>query len=149
MWHDGILREGELFYLQEFEDVSKSFRTESIKKYTLTFGITRWKATQRVMVAKLTTLTHIIAIKLYLMAERYIICSSRSRRPVRKFSDTPSYHKKFLPPKRRTPSLHTSSPFRHSNHPVIRRYKTTDVGKALLNEPRSDPPGSCYGDNAM
>jgi hypothetical protein len=40
------------------------------KKYTHTFGITHWEATQRVMAAKLTILTHKIAIQLHLMAER-------------------------------------------------------------------------------
>jgi hypothetical protein len=43
-----------------------------------------------VMVAKLTTLTHRIAIQLHLVAERCILCSSRSRRPVRQLLDTPS-----------------------------------------------------------
>jgi len=36
------------------------------------------------MAAKLTRLTHRIAIQPYLMAESCTICSSRSRRPVRK-----------------------------------------------------------------
>jgi hypothetical protein len=39
------------------EDVSKSFRTESITKYTHTFGVTRREAIQRLMAAKLTRLT--------------------------------------------------------------------------------------------
>jgi hypothetical protein len=43
------------------------------------------------MAAKLTRLTHKIAIKLHLVVESYIICSSRFRRPVRKLLDTPSY----------------------------------------------------------
>jgi hypothetical protein len=43
------------------------------------------------MAAKLTTLTHKIAIKLHLVAESCTICSSRSRRPVRTLLDTPSY----------------------------------------------------------
>jgi len=42
------------------------------------------------MAAKLTRLTHKIAIQLHLVTESYIICSSRSRRPVRKHLDTPS-----------------------------------------------------------
>jgi hypothetical protein len=42
------------------------------------------------MAAKLTTLTHKIAIQLYPVAESCTICSSRSRRPVRKILDTPS-----------------------------------------------------------
>jgi hypothetical protein len=73
------------------ENVSKSFRTESMKKYTHTVGITRWEATQRFMAAKLTRLTHRIAIQLHLGVESCTICSSRSRLPVRKLLDTPSY----------------------------------------------------------
>jgi hypothetical protein len=71
-----------------YEGVSKSFRTESTMKYTLTTINTRWEATQRVMAAKLTRLTHKIAIQLHLVAKSCIICSSRSRRPVRKLLDT-------------------------------------------------------------
>jgi hypothetical protein len=69
-----------------YEGVSKSFRTDSITKSTTN---TRWEATQRVMTAKLTRLTHRIAIQLHLVAESCTICSSRSSRPVRKLSDTP------------------------------------------------------------
>jgi len=43
------------------------------------------------MAAKLTIPTHKIAIQLHLVAENCTICSSRSRRPVRKLLDTPSY----------------------------------------------------------
>jgi choline-glycine betaine transporter len=43
------------------------------------------------MVAKLTRLTHNIAIQLQLVAESCTICSSRSRRSVRKLLDTLSY----------------------------------------------------------
>jgi hypothetical protein len=43
------------------------------------------------MAAKLTRLTHKIVIQLPLVAESSTICSSRSRRPVRKLLDTPSY----------------------------------------------------------
>jgi hypothetical protein len=43
------------------------------------------------MAAKLTRLTQKIAIQLHLVAESCTICSSRSRRPVRKLLDTPSY----------------------------------------------------------
>jgi hypothetical protein len=42
-------------------------------------------------VAKLTRLTHKIAIQLHLVAESCSICTSRSRRPVRKLLDTHSY----------------------------------------------------------
>jgi hypothetical protein len=75
---------------QNFECISKSFRTESITKYTLTTN-TRSEATQRVMEAKLTRLTHKITIQLHLVAESCTVRSSRSRRPVRKLLDTPSY----------------------------------------------------------
>jgi hypothetical protein len=78
------------FYLSHLRGLSKSFRTESITKYTLVTN-TRWEATQRVMAAKLTRLTHKIAIQLHLMAESCTICSSRSRRPVRKLLDISSY----------------------------------------------------------
>jgi hypothetical protein len=43
------------------------------------------------MATKLTSLTHKIAIQLHLVAESFTICISRSRRPVRKLLDTPSY----------------------------------------------------------
>jgi hypothetical protein len=43
------------------------------------------------MAAKLTRLTHKIAIKLYLVAQRCTICSSRSQRPVRNILDTSWY----------------------------------------------------------
>jgi hypothetical protein len=76
-------------YSWEYEDVSKSFRTEPITKPTTINN--RWEATQRVMVAKLTRLTHKIAIQLHLVAESWTICSSRSRQPVRRLLDTPSY----------------------------------------------------------
>jgi hypothetical protein len=74
-----------------YEGVSRSLRTDSITKYVLTTICTRWEATQRVMAAKLTLLTHKIAIQLRLVAESCTTCSSRSRRSVRKLLDTPSY----------------------------------------------------------
>jgi hypothetical protein len=43
------------------------------------------------MTAKFSRLTHKTAIQLHLVAETCIICSSRSRRLVRKLLDTPSY----------------------------------------------------------
>jgi len=43
------------------------------------------------MAAKLTRLAHKIAIQLHLVAESCTICSSRSRRKVRKLLDIPSY----------------------------------------------------------
>jgi len=47
------------------------------------------------MAAKLTRLTHKIAIKLHLVAESSTICSSRSRRPIQKLLDTTSYVRVF------------------------------------------------------
>jgi hypothetical protein len=43
------------------------------------------------MTAKITRLTHKITIQLHLVTESCTIYSSRSRWPVRKFLDTPSY----------------------------------------------------------
>jgi len=43
------------------------------------------------MVAKLTRLTQKIATQLHTVAESCTICSSRSRRPVRKLLDIPSF----------------------------------------------------------
>jgi hypothetical protein len=73
-----------------YEGITKNFRTESITKQTPTTINTRSEATQRVMEAKLTRLTHKIAIKLHLVAESCTICSSRSMRPVRKRLDKSS-----------------------------------------------------------
>jgi hypothetical protein len=73
------------------EGASKSFRTKSITKYTLTFAITRSETTQSVMATKIAGLTHKIAIHMHLVAETCTLCSSRSRRPVRKLLNTPSY----------------------------------------------------------
>jgi hypothetical protein len=75
----------------KYGGVPKSFRTGSINKYALTIINIHWEATQRVMAAKLTRLTHKIATQLHLVAESCIIRSSRSRRPVRKLLDIPSY----------------------------------------------------------
>jgi hypothetical protein len=55
---DFHFQKGVPFVTLVYEGVSKSLRTKSISKCMLTFGITRWKTTQRVMVAKLTRLTH-------------------------------------------------------------------------------------------
>jgi hypothetical protein len=79
---------------RRYEGVSKSFRTESITKWTTTIN-TRWEATQRVMTAKLTRLIHKIAIQLHLVTETSTICSFRPRRSVRKLLDTSSYNSGF------------------------------------------------------
>jgi len=44
------------------------------------------------MAAKLVRLTHKVAKQLHLVAESFTGTSSRSRRPVRKLLDTPSYN---------------------------------------------------------
>jgi hypothetical protein len=103
-----------------YESVFKSFRTESIKKYTLTTINTRWEATQRVMVAKLTRLTHKIAIQLHLVVESCTIRNSRSRRSVRKLLDIVSYMAWLLEGKgqrQRSPCQKLSFVWRHHMDP--------------------------------
>jgi hypothetical protein len=78
-------------HIRLYEGLTKSFQTESITKYTLTTINTRWEVTQERVAAKLARLTHRIAIQLHLVAEGCTICSSLSRRPVRKLLDIPSY----------------------------------------------------------
>jgi hypothetical protein len=75
----------------EYARIIQKFPDWVITKYTLTSINTRWEVTQRVMEAKLTKVTHKIAIQLHLVVQSCTICSSRSRRPVRKLLDTPSY----------------------------------------------------------
>jgi hypothetical protein len=65
-----------------YKGVSESYRTESVRKYKLTF---------RLIAEKLTRLTHKIVIQLHLLAESCTVCNSRSRWPVRKLLDIPSY----------------------------------------------------------
>jgi hypothetical protein len=72
------------------EGVSKSFRIESITKSPSSTINTCSESTQRVMAAKLNRLTHKIVMQLNLVAENCTICSSSSRRPVRKLLDTAS-----------------------------------------------------------
>jgi len=48
------------------------------------------------MASKLTRLTHERAIQMHLVAKSCTICSSRSRRQVRKCLDTPLYEDKFM-----------------------------------------------------
>jgi hypothetical protein len=78
-------------HMSVYEGLSKSSRTESITNYTLTTINTRREATRSVMAVKLTRPTHKIATQLHLVAESCTIRGSRSRRPVRKLLDTPSY----------------------------------------------------------
>jgi hypothetical protein len=49
--------------------ISRSFRSESIKKYMLTTTNIHWEATQRVMAAEFSRLNNKIAIQLHLVAE--------------------------------------------------------------------------------
>jgi hypothetical protein len=60
-------------YSTIYEGVSKGFRTKSLTKYMLTTINTRWEPTQRVMAAKLTRLTHKIAIQRHLVAEPFAV----------------------------------------------------------------------------
>jgi hypothetical protein len=83
--------------LSQYGGVCESFRTELITKYRLTTIHTHWEATYVVMAEKLTKLTHKMATQLYLVADSCVICSSRSRWPVRKLLDTPSYVYNILP----------------------------------------------------
>jgi hypothetical protein len=59
----------------------QKFPDWTVTKYMLTTINTRWEATQKVIAAELTRLTHKIATQLHLVAESCTICSSRSRRP--------------------------------------------------------------------
>jgi WD40 repeat protein len=99
------------FTVLPYKDVSKSFWTESIMRSTTTTTTTttntHWEATQRVMEAKLTRLTHKIVIQLHLVAESCTICISHSRRPVWKLLDTPLHISLF--------SLFTLSFINHFN----------------------------------
>jgi len=52
------------------------------------------EAIQKVMAAKLTRLTHKIAIQVHIVTESCTICSFSSGRPVGKLLDTLSYHVK-------------------------------------------------------
>jgi hypothetical protein len=91
--------------LVQYEGISKS-----TTKQTITMN-TRWEATQRVMVAKLTRLTHkIAAIQLQLVAESCAICSSRTKRPIRKLLDTPSYVPAALSSRVKRPEFEADDP---------------------------------------
>jgi hypothetical protein len=70
---------------------SRSYEGVSRVDNEITVIATRLEGTQRVMAAELTRLTHKIAIQLLIVAQSCTICSSRSRRPIRKLLDTPSY----------------------------------------------------------
>jgi hypothetical protein len=80
-----------MFWLTNVRSCIQKIPDWVITNCTLTTINTLWGATQMVMAAKLTRMIHKIAIQLHLVAGSCIICSSRSRRPVRKLFDTPSY----------------------------------------------------------
>jgi hypothetical protein len=82
-WQKIITNGGKRGSIQKFPD-------ESITKYTLRKINTRCEVTQMVMAVKLTRPTHKMWIQLHLVAESCTICSSCSRRPIRKLLDTPS-----------------------------------------------------------
>jgi hypothetical protein len=92
-WKSGVINPRILDLGTSWRELSSSRpgRFTPRKRTPGTHWIGGWGAMQRVMAAKLTRLTHKIAIKLRLVAESCTICSSRSRRPVRKLLDTPSY----------------------------------------------------------
>jgi len=73
------------------------------------------------MVAKFARLTHKITIQLHLGAESCIACNSRSRRPVRKLLDTPSYTRT----KGATRSVLVYSHTKHQQHRCL---KTSSPG---------------------
>jgi hypothetical protein len=110
-------------YTYTYKGVSKSFWTESIKKYMLT-TINTQEAAQRVMVAKLTRLIHKMVIQLHFMADSCTICSSCSRWLVWKLLDTPSYANFFRPGTPLVKSFSISSHFgcEMSFHYSIHRY---------------------------
>jgi hypothetical protein len=103
-----------------------------VTKSTTTIN-TRWEATQRVMAAKLTRLAHKIAIQLHLVAESCTICSSRTRRPVRRLLDTTSCISRYVLDLSPTQMLSTArhcpdSSLRnmwtlYSNYHPVNRYK--------------------------
>jgi hypothetical protein len=71
--------------IQKFQDnVDKEINNNNNNKHSL-------RSNTNCYSDKLTRLTHKIAIELHLVAESCTICSSRSRRPVRKLFVTPSY----------------------------------------------------------
>jgi hypothetical protein len=74
--------------IQKFLNWVNNEKTTTVNTY--------WEATQKVMVGKLTKLTHKIVIQLHLVAESCTICSSHSRWPFQKLLDTPSYVKEVF-----------------------------------------------------
>jgi hypothetical protein len=92
MWDPSLLRHFKsLLGKSSIRGWIQKFPDWVITKYMLTTINSCWEATQRVMAAKLTRLTHKIAIQLQLVAKSCITHSCHSRRPVRKLLDTPSY----------------------------------------------------------
>jgi hypothetical protein len=78
------------YHIAHIQGCIHKFQDQVITKYMLT-TINTQEATQRVMVAKLTRLTHKIVIQLHLEAQSCTICSSCSKWPVWKLLDTTLY----------------------------------------------------------
>jgi hypothetical protein len=94
-------------YICNIRGCIQKFPDWVITKYTFTTINTCWEATQRVMAAKLTRLTHKIVIHLHLVAESCTICSSCSRQPVWKLGYTLTPDPHCLVHKRNCSLLHT------------------------------------------
>jgi hypothetical protein len=89
------------------------------------------------MGAKLTRLTHKTAIQLHLVADRCTICSSRSRLPVRKLLDIPSYFK-IAPPELQLQIKWNDNASRHtklSQRNSLTWCQSASPGLAIANMP--------------
>jgi hypothetical protein len=97
------------------------------------------------MAAKLTILTHKIAIQLHLVAESCTICSSRSRRPVRKRLVTTSSRTALgptQPPIRWEPealSLEVKRPGREADHSPPSSVEVKEWVELYLHSPNTPP----------
>jgi hypothetical protein len=91
-----------------YEGISKSFRTESITKHTLTTIKLVQKQHKGLWLQNSLDRLKKIAIQLHLVAESCTICSFRSRRPVRKLLDTPSHAGSVLLPSKFPSHINTT-----------------------------------------
>jgi hypothetical protein len=78
------------------------------------------------MAAKLTRLTHKIEIQIHIVAESCTICSSRSRRPVRKLLDKLSYKERDT---ERLEGAPTSKETGVTRVLFVKRKGTKEIGK--------------------
>jgi hypothetical protein len=97
----------------KYDSISKTFRTESITKYTLTTINTRWKQHK------------VLWRQIHFVAKSCTTCSSPSRWPVRKLLDTHSYVliSSFS-------ALPYSQFHHHHHHHIVSRYITYRVYSA-------------------